>query len=138
MSLNFLLAEFIGKISGLASAVSLFYYSLSGHQLLACNGKKIRFYTGLSLLNSTTGIAETIMETTDVIFRDLSKAEIENYIVRAKPLHCAGSFNAEGLGIALFKKIIGTDPNSLIGVPLIQLVTLLQRQNYSILPNNNN
>lgn len=99
-------------------------------QLLACSGKTIRFYTGLSLLNSATGVAETIMEPTNVVFRDLSKQQITDYVRRAKPLNCAGRFNAEGLGITLFETIIRNDPNTLIGLPLIQLVTLLQKQGF--------
>ena len=41
------------------------------------------------------------------------------------PLDCAGSFKSEGLGISLFEKLEGDDPNSLIGLPLIQLCRLL-------------
>ena len=102
-------------------------------QLMACRGRKIPFYTGLSLLNSHTNNAETLLDTTDVVFRNLTQAQVEQYVRRAQPLHCAGSFNAEGLGICLFEKIISTDPNTLIGLPMIQLVSLLRKQGFSIL-----
>jgi len=39
---------------------------------------------------------------------------------------CAGGFKSEGLGIALFNKIEGEDPNALIGIPLIKLIKLLE------------
>jgi septum formation protein len=43
------------------------------------------------------------------------------------PLDCAGSFKSEGLGIRLFKALEGRDPNSLVGLPLIALVDLLEQ-----------
>ena len=44
------------------------------------------------------------------------------------PFYCAGSFKSEGLGITLFDKLVGDDPNSLIGLPLIQLNKMLLSQ----------
>ncbi|MCH5760671.1 Maf family protein, partial [Salmonella enterica] len=44
------------------------------------------------------------------------------------PLHCAGSFKSEGLGIALFERLEGRDPNTLIGLPLIALCQMLRRE----------
>ena len=41
----------------------------------------------------------------------------------------------EGLGIALFDKLEGRDPNTLIGLPLIALVEILQKQGYEVLAN---
>ncbi|MDX1268586.1 MAG: Maf family protein, partial [Oceanisphaera sp.] len=40
---------------------------------------------------------------------------------------CAGAFKCEGLGISLFERMEGRDPNSLVGLPLIALVELLGR-----------
>jgi predicted house-cleaning NTP pyrophosphatase (Maf/HAM1 superfamily) len=44
------------------------------------------------------------------------------------PFNCAGSFKSEGLGITLFDKLVGDDPNSLIGLPLIRLNKMLLSQ----------
>lgn len=35
-----------------------------------------------------------------------------DYVRRERPLNCAGSFKSEGLGIALFDKLDGRDPNT--------------------------
>jgi predicted house-cleaning NTP pyrophosphatase (Maf/HAM1 superfamily) len=51
----------------------------------------------------------------------LSLVEIEGYVDAEQPLDCAGSFKCEGLGVALFEKMEGDDPNSLIGLPLIKV-----------------
>lgn len=66
-------------------------------------------------------------------FKLLSDSEIINYIDRENPLDCAGSFKSEGLGIALFEKLEGNDPNTLIGLPLIKLCQLLDKMGISVL-----
>lgn len=47
------------------------------------------------------------------------------------------SFKSEGLGICLFKKLEGDDPNTLIGLPLIKLVSLLKQHGLDTLANQN-
>ncbi|CAH0526541.1 Maf family protein [Vibrio hippocampi] len=100
-------------------------------QLLSQSGKTIRFYTGLALHNTTTGITETRLDTFDVTFRTLSNDQIEAYVDIEQPYYCAGSFKSEGLGIALFSDLAGKDPNTLIGLPLIDLIELLEQQGIS-------
>jgi predicted house-cleaning NTP pyrophosphatase (Maf/HAM1 superfamily) len=58
---------------------------------------------------------------------------IENYLRKEKPYNCVGSFKSEGLGVALFERFEGDDPNALIGLPLIQLVNFLGNEGVSIL-----
>ena len=60
-----------------------------------------------------------------VTFRQLDSAQIERYLRSEQPYNCAGSFKSEGLGISLFESMQGEDPNALIGLPLIRLVTWL-------------
>ncbi|MEH6822580.1 MAG: Maf family protein [Motiliproteus sp.] len=97
-------------------------------QLRASSGQTITFYTGLCLHNSATGSSDVLCDPFRVHFRTLSDAQIERYLRREQPYQCAGSFKAEGLGISLFKKLEGDDPNTLVGLPLIRLIELLQRQ----------
>lgn len=102
-------------------------------QLQEASGQIITFYTGLSLFNSTTMVSETLCEEFKVHFRQLTKKQIENYVDKEMPLYCAGSFKCEGLGIALFEKLEGKDPNTLIGLPLITLIDMLERQQFQVL-----
>ncbi|MFL7023795.1 Maf family protein [Enterovibrio norvegicus] len=102
-------------------------------QLSAASGKHVTFYTGLSLYNSATGKAQTDVEPFHVHFRSLSEVEIRNYVKRELPLDCAGSFKCEGLGIALFEKLDGRDPNTLIGLPLIRLREMLEQEGINVL-----
>ncbi|MEW5236286.1 nucleoside triphosphate pyrophosphatase [Citrobacter portucalensis] len=97
-------------------------------QLLKARGNIVTFYTGLALYNSATGHLQTEVEPFDVHFRHLSEAEIDDYLRKERPLHCAGSFKSEELGIALFERLEGRDPNTLIGLPLIALCQMLRRE----------
>ncbi|MGB2079581.1 MAG: Maf family protein [Vibrio sp.] len=102
-------------------------------QLHEASGKSVYFYTGLSVYNTQTQQAHTIVEPFQVHFKPLTEAMIEAYIDKDMPLHCAGSFKSEGLGISLFKKLEGDDPNTLIGLPLIRLIELLEKQGFTVL-----
>lgn len=101
-------------------------------QLTAAAGKSVTFYTGLCLLNMASGREQLAVETFEVKFRPLNRMQIERYVDREQPFNCAGSFRSEGLGITLFSALHGRDPNTLIGLPLILLVEMLDRQGISL------
>ena len=97
-------------------------------QLAMLSGQTVHFYTGLALLNPETNRLQSAMDTTDVVFRDLTTDEIEAYVEREQPLDCAGSFKSEGLGVALFQRIATYDPAALIGLPLVKLCEMLRAE----------
>ncbi len=102
-------------------------------QLRAMCGKTTCFYTALALLNSKTGKLQTAMAENFVTLHQLNDMEIENYLRKEQPYHCAGSAKSEGLGIALISKMSGDDPNALVGLPLILLSQMLRRENVALL-----
>jgi MAF protein len=102
-------------------------------QLTRASGQKIIFQTGLCLLNTKTGNIQSACIPYTVVFKELTANMIEHYLHKEKPYNCAGSFKSEGLGIALFERFEGDDPNALIGLPLIQLVNFLANEGFSIL-----
>ena len=102
-------------------------------QLERASGKSITFYTGLALYNIATGESEVICEPFTVHFKALNSQQIIYHVDTEQPLYCAGSFKSEGLGIALFERLEGRDPNTLVGLPLIALTEMLQRQGVDIL-----
>ncbi len=102
-------------------------------QLRAMCGKTVVFYTALTLLNAADGSMQTEVDETKVSFRHTSDTEIERYLLKEQPYHCAGSAKSEGLGIALISRIEGSDPNALIGLPLISLITMLGKQGVNVL-----
>ena len=103
------------------------------NQLQQCSAKAVKFYTSVCILDSSTGELKSALDICSVYFKKLSKQQIINYIDLEQPYQCAGSFKSEGLGIALFERIEGDDPNALIGLPLIKLISLLDAFNLDVL-----
>ncbi len=94
-------------------------------QLEAFSGREVVFLTSLCLLNNQTGDCQLSLDTCGVKFRQLTKSQISAYLHKEQPYDCAGSFKSEGLGIALFEAIHTEDPNTLVGLPLIRLTSML-------------
>ena len=101
-------------------------------QLMAAQGRSVTFHTGLCVLDAASGRAEQLVEPFTVHFRTLDEAALRRYVEAELPLDCAGSFKGEGMGIVLFKGLEGRDPNSLIGLPLIGLIELLERHGLAL------
>ncbi|MAY43566.1 MULTISPECIES: nucleoside triphosphate pyrophosphatase [unclassified Neptuniibacter] len=102
-------------------------------QLKKLSGHRVTFLTGLALINAKTGNIQSEIVPFYVEFRDLSDEVIENYLRAETPYNCAGSFKSEALGIVLFDKLEGEDPNTLMGLPLIRLVRLLENEGFNVL-----
>jgi septum formation protein len=102
-------------------------------QLQKMRGREVTFHSALCLYNAATGNMQALVVPYIVRFRQLTDAQIENYLVKEQPYHCAGSAKSEGLGIALIERMIGEDPNALIGLPLIKLITMLQNENINVI-----
>ncbi|MGL5402310.1 MAG: Maf family protein [Acinetobacter sp.] len=109
--------DFIGKPLSVENAIQ---------QLQANSGQTVFFSTALSVQHLQSGFETTLVEHYQVKFRQLTLAEIERYIEIDQPLHCAGSFKCESLGISLFEKMVGDDQTTLMGLPMIQLCKILR------------
>jgi MAF protein len=94
-------------------------------QLAACSGRCVTFHTGVAVHDGTTGTVRSTVVPFRVHFRSLSRDAIRRYVSAERPLDSAGAFRVEGLGITLFSRLEGDDPNALVGLPLIALVDLL-------------
>ena len=102
-------------------------------QLTQASGKRVIFQTGLCLLNTSNGNMQSACVPYTVVFKQLTDKMITDYLHKEEPYNCAGSFKSEALGIALFERFEGDDPNALIGLPLIKLVDFLDNEGFSIL-----
>ncbi|MGW8247355.1 MAG: Maf family protein [Acidiferrobacterales bacterium] len=102
-------------------------------QLQYASGKTITLYTGLALVNSRTNVVQSEVVPFTIHFRELTRDQIENYLRKDQPYNCAGSVKSESLGVALFERFEGDDPNALIGLPLIRLVHMLEKEGVSII-----
>lgn len=94
-------------------------------QLRAMRGRCVAFLTAVAVSRGATGETGARLVSTDVHFREFDDATIEAYLRAEQPYDCAGSAKIEALGIALVRRLDGTDPTALIGLPLIALVDLL-------------
>jgi len=115
-----------GEVPGTEILTKPGCYEAAFKQLKSQSGKRVRFLTGLALLNSQTNDVEVDIVTTDVEFRQLTDQDISTYLHQDEPYDCAGSFKSEGLGITLFRGIYGKDPTALVGLPLIRLGEMLR------------
>ncbi len=101
-------------------------------QLKDASGRTLTFLTGLCLLNTATGQHQLAVIPYHVHFRPLSDQLIEGYLQHEQPYNCAGSFKSEAAGIVLFERLEGDDPNALIGLPLIELVRMLEQEGINL------
>lgn len=99
-------------------------------QLRRMRGRRVEFLTALAVHRAAAGRTASRIVPCVVEFRGYSDEQIERYLDAEAPYDCAGSAKAEGLGIALIRRIEGEDPNALIGLPLIALVDLLAEHGY--------
>jgi septum formation protein len=102
-------------------------------QLQKMRGREVTFHSALCLYNAATDTMQAQVVPYLVRFRQLTDEQIENYLSKEQPYQCAGSAKSEGLGIALMERMLGDDPNALIGLPLIKLITMLENENISVI-----
>jgi septum formation protein len=102
-------------------------------QLQMMRGREVIFHSALCLYNPMTENMQVEVVPYIVQFKNLSDIQIENYLIKEQPYNCAGSAKSEGLGIAIIEKMTGEDPNALIGLPLIKLVSMLENESISVI-----
>lgn len=102
-------------------------------QLKSASGSTVMLYTGLALVNSLSGLVQSEVVPYGVTFRALTELQIENYLRKEQPYHCAGSVKSEGLGVALLEHFDGEDPATVIGLPLIRLIRMLENEGLAVI-----
>lgn len=102
-------------------------------QLQRMRGQTVVFQTAVAVVCLETGFSQTALAPIRVVFRDVSDAEIENYLQAEQPYDCAGSAKSEGLGIALLDAIDSDDPTALVGLPLIRTARMLRAAGIELL-----
>ncbi len=85
--------------------------------LTALSGKVHQVYTGVCVLDARSGSATSRSDVTHVTFRDLTEAEIDEYIATGEPDDKAGAYAIQGIGAKLVAALDG-DLNNVIGFPL--------------------
>ena len=99
-------------------------------QLNLISGKRVIFKTGICVIDTNTMKKLSSVVNYSIKMRKISKNTINNYIDKEEMLNCAASIRIEGLAISLIEKATGEDPTSVIGLPLIRLITYLKKLGY--------
>lgn len=95
-------------------------------QLMALSGGTHRLVTGVVLAAPGAGHLRETLDVHRLTVRHLSRAEVEAYVRRHRPLDCVGAYRIEDAGIKLFERIEGEDHTGIVGLPLIAVCRLLR------------
>lgn len=90
------------------------------------SGRTHIVYTGVALVDISSGSEESILETTPVTFRALSEEEIERYLDTPDPYDKAGAYGIQSGGRAFIQKIDG-DFFNVMGLPVKRVIKMLGR-----------
>jgi len=97
----------------------------AARMLAALSGKAHQVLTGVSLLPIHRAMPLLFAESTKVVFRRLSPAEIKAYVATGEPLDKAGGYGIQG-GAAAFVRRIEGDYSNVVGLPLARVVEALR------------
>jgi septum formation protein len=89
------------------------------------SGGSHEVWTGVAVINAADGRKQVFSERTEVILKDLTGEEIEDYINTGEPMDKAGAYAAQGIGCVLVKGIRGCFFN-VVGLPVYRLAEVLK------------
>lgn len=99
-------------------------------------GKTHQVCTGIAVLVYDLSVGTmkclTESETTQVVFRDYNRDEINAYVATGEPFDKAGSYALQGIGSCLIRKIEGCYTN-VIGLPMPKLIKMLREVDIPVL-----
>lgn len=103
--------------------------------LLKLQGCSHEVYTGVAVIDVSSGKALVQHEKTRVSFSPLDEREIRLYIDSGEPLDKAGAYGVQGLAAVFITKIEGCYTN-VVGLPLAMLTSMLKQLGYKVLEGN--
>lgn len=99
-------------------------------QISRMQGKKHELLTAVTVIYP--GGMESFLNRTVLTMRPLTLREIHSYVNDDLPLDCAGSYKLESRGIKLFQNIEMNDHTAIIGLPLIELTSVMLKLGYPL------
>jgi septum formation protein len=91
--------------------------------LRALSGRTHQVHTAVALI--ADGRCHSLVDTADVVFRELDEAVIDWYVATTEPMDKAGAYAVQGAGGLLVESVHGS-PQTVIGLPLHRLPELFQ------------
>lgn len=98
--------------------------------LRTLSGRTHTVLTGYSIIEvDGTGIKRELVRVVSsrVKIRELSKSQIQAYVRTREPMDKAGSYAAQGIGMAFVERLSGSYTN-VVGLPMSQLLTDLEKK----------
>lgn len=92
--------------------------------LLSLSGNTHQVMTAVAISNKDHTLTHLVV--TDVTFRELSVAEIKDYIKSGEPMDKAGAYGIQGKGGCYVRRINGSY-HAVVGLPLVETDELIQR-----------
>lgn len=99
-------------------------------QLMLLQGKSHRLVTSLCVHSPHKQWLHT--EVVTLTMHSWTESELRHYVEADLPLDCAGSYKLEKRGLLLFKTIEAHDYESIIGLPLLKLFSILKEEGYPL------
>jgi septum formation protein len=103
--------------------------------LLKLQGCSHEVYTGVALIDVSSGKALVQHEKTRVFFSPLDEREIRLYMDSGEPFDKAGAYGVQGLAAVFITKIEGCYTN-VVGLPLARLTSMLKQLGYKVFEGN--
>jgi septum formation protein len=97
----------------------------AARMLRMLSGREHVVFTGVFVLDATTGAHRCSHEETRVFFSALNEAEISGYIDSQEPMDKAGAYGIQGFGAKLIERIEGCFYN-VMGLPINRLWRMLK------------
>ena len=91
--------------------------------LLSLSGRDHQVCTGVTVCRGDRVLTQ--VEETQVTFRDLTEAEVRQYVSTGEPMDKAGAYGIQGLGGLLVEGIWG-DYSNVVGLPVCRLGQMLK------------
>ncbi len=92
--------------------------------LAALSGREHEVFTGVCVIDASTGISETRSVRTGVTFRALTAEEIDAYIATGEPMDKAGAYAIQG-GAGAFVSGLDGELENVIGFPVVEVREML-------------
>lgn len=88
------------------------------------SGKTHQVMTGIAIVDTIKDISLADYEVTDVVFREISAEEIDDYVLTCEPFDKAGAYAIQGKASVFVKAVCGCYYN-VVGLPVYQLSEML-------------
>jgi septum formation protein len=88
------------------------------------SGRAHEVITGVAVVDAETGREETRAVVSRVWFRELTDAEIAEYVATGEPMDKAGSYAIQGIGALLVARLEGPMDN-VVGLPMAETAAML-------------